>query len=627
MQADGADPEHPAATPLTAPAGSGGRRRIRKLDEAAINRIAAGEVIERPASVAKELVENAMDAGARSIRVAFANGGKSLVSVADDGVGIARDELPLSVQRHATSKIDGSDLFDIGTFGFRGEALPSIGAAGRLTITSRAEGSDAAYSIIVDRGVERSVRPAALDRGTIVELANLFQSTPARLKFLRSDRSEASAIANALKSIALSDPSIYFELTDRSGGGPPRTVFRLAPEPGEFRDASLARLSRVISGDFAENSVWIEAEREHYRLFGHACLPTFTRGIADSQFLFVNGRPVKDRMLRGALRAAYSDLMAKNRFPVASLYLECLPSAVDVNVHPTKAEVRFRNEGVVRGLIISALRRSLASRGQTVSPMMSSAALGAFRSEGGSAPSRGGRRHAGPPPSADPSSETGDRHGTLGSPSDLPPWEEVAPNAEEAASAYPLGAAKAQIHKNYVIAQTADGMVIVDQHAAHERLVYEDLKRHLAESGAESNTLLVPAVVDLAADDRQILLDIAGRLEVLGLVVEPFGPTAVCVRATPAILGEVDCSKLLQEIVDSYRETGEALALEERMNAVASRMACHGSVRAGRRLGGEEMNALLRRMESEPLSGQCNHGRPTYVRLSLADLDKLFGRT
>lgn len=626
MQADGAGREHQSAAPSVAPAESGRHRRIRRLDEAAINRIAAGEVIERPASVAKELVENAMDAGAKSIRVAFANGGKSLVSVADDGVGIARDELSLSVQRHATSKIDGSDLFDIGTFGFRGEALPSIGAAGRLTITSRAEGSDAAYSITVDQGAERGVRPAALDRGTIVELANLFQSTPARLKFLRSDRSEAGAIANALKSIALSDPSIHFELADRSGGGSPRTVFRLAPEPGEFRDASLARLSRVISGDFAENSVWVEAEREQFRLFGHAGLPTFTRGIADSQFLFVNGRPVKDRMLRGALRAAYSDLMAKNRFPVAALYIECPPTAVDVNVHPTKAEVRFRNEGVVRGLIISALRRSLASRGQAVSPIESSAALGAFRPEGGRAPARGGRWRSGPPPSGLPAA-AGDHGGGLGDPADLPPWEEVAPDAEEDASAYPLGAAKAQIHKNYVIAQTADGMVIVDQHAAHERLVYEDLKRHLAESGAESNTLLVPAVVDMDTDDRQVLLDIAERLEALGLVVEPFGPTAACVRATPAILGEVDCSKLLQEIVDSYRETGEALALEERMNAVASRIACHGSVRSGRRLGSEEMNALLRRMEGEPLSGQCNHGRPTYVRLSLADLEKLFGRT
>ncbi len=627
MHADGADPEHQAAIPLATPARSGKRPRIRRLDEAAINRIAAGEVIERPASVAKELVENAMDAGARSIRVAFANGGKSLVRVADDGVGIARDELSLSVQRHATSKIDGSDLFDIGTFGFRGEALPSIGAAGRLTITSRAEGSDAAYSITVDRGAERGVRPAALDRGTIVELANLFQSTPARLKFLRTDRSEAGAIANALKSIALSNPAIHFELADRGGGGPPRTVLRLAPEPGEFRNASLARLSRVISGDFADNSVWVEAEREQFRLLGHAGLPTFTRGIADSQFLFVNGRPVKDRMLRGALRAAYSDLMAKNRFPVAALYLECPPSAVDVNVHPTKAEVRFRNEGVVRGLIISALRRSLASRGHAVSPVVSSAALGAFKPEGGMAPARGGRWHRPPPPASGQSSATGETGGRLGGSSDLPPWEEVAPDDEGAVSDYPLGAAKAQIHKNYVIAQTADGMVIVDQHAAHERLVYEDLKRHLAERGAESNALLVPAVIDLDADDRQILLDIADRLEALGLVVEPFGPTAACVRATPAILGEVDCSKLLQEIVDSYRETGEALALEERMNAVASRIACHGSVRSGRRLGSEEMNALLRRMESEPLSGQCNHGRPTYVRLSLADLEKLFGRT
>lgn len=609
------------ARPETTPGTGGPRLRIKRLNDAAINRIAAGEVIERPASVVKELIENAMDADASRIETFYSQGGKSLIRVVDDGSGIERDDLPLAVERHATSKIDGSDLLNISTYGFRGEALPSMGAAGRLSITSRTAASPSGYTLVVDSGRKLPVRPAACGRGTVVELTGLFRSTPARLKFLRSDRSEASAIASTVKNLAMSAPSISFELNEQQPTGAPRNALRLAPESGSFRDATLARLRRLISSDFATSSIWLEAERERFRISGHAGLPTFTRGTSDFQFLFVNGRPVKDRMLRAALRAAYSDLIAKGRFPVAALYIECPPTSVDVNVHPTKAEVRFREEGMVRGLIISSLRRALAAGGQHVSTMVSSGMLGAFRPGSGRPMSRvpgyapaarAAIEPVGPPP---------DR------PSELPPWEEIEHDQNADAEKFPMGAAKAQVHGNYVIAQTSDGIVIVDQHAAHERLVYEELKRLQAEGGAQANTLLVPAVVELEESDRSALLGIADQLESLGLVIDQFGPKAICVRATPTMLREPNCRKLIQEIADGFKETGETIALEERINAVISRIACHGSVRSGRRLTGEEMNSLLRQMENEPMSGQCNHGRPTYVKLSLRDLEKLFGRT
>ena len=606
--------------PETTPGSGGARLRIKRLTDAAINRIAAGEVIERPASVVKELVENAMDAGASRIETLYSQGGKSLIRVVDDGSGIESDDLPLAVERHATSKIDGSDLLNISTYGFRGEALPSMGAAGRLSITSRTAESSSGHALVIDSGRKLPVRPAACGRGTVVELTGLFRATPARLKFLRTDRAEATAIAATVKNLAMSAPSIAFELNEQQPAGAPRNVLRLAPESGPFRDATLARLRRLIGSDFAASSIWLDAEREYFRISGHAGLPTFTRRTSDLQFLFVNGRPVKDRMLRAALRAAYSDLIAKGRFPVAALYIECPPTSVDVNVHPTKAEVRFREEGVVRGLIISSLRRALAAGGQHVSTMVSSGMLGAFRPGSGRPAGRGsGRAPAaraaiepvGPPPENS---------------SDLPPWEEIEQNQNADAEKFPLGAAKAQVHGNYIIAQTADGIVVVDQHAAHERLVYEELKRLQAEGGAQANTMLVPAVVELEESERSAVLEIADQLESLGLVVDKFGPKAICVRATPTMLREPDCRKLIQEIADGYKETGETIALEERINAVISRIACHGSVRSGRRLTGDEMNSLLRQMENEPLSGQCNHGRPTYVKLSLRDLEKLFGR-
>ena len=609
------------ASPGTTPGSGGSRLRIKRLTDAAINRIAAGEVIERPASVVKELVENAMDAGASRIETLYSQAGKSLIRVVDDGSGIEGDDLPLAVERHATSKIDGSDLLNISTYGFRGEALPSMGAAGRLSITSRTAESSSGHALVVDSGRKLPVRPAACGRGTVVELTGLFRATPARLKFLRSDRAEATAIASTVKNLAMSAPSVAFELNEQQQAGAPRNVLRLAPENGPFRDATLARLRRLIGSEFAESSIWLDAEREQFRISGHAGLPTFTRGTSDLQFLFVNGRPVKDRMLRAALRAAYSDLIARGRFPVAALYIECPPTSVDVNVHPTKAEVRFREEGLVRGLIISALRRALAAGGQHVSTMVSSGMLGAFRPGSG----RPANRRSGPAPAARLGIEPVGP--APGGSNELPPWEEVEGDQNAEAERFPLGAAKAQVHGNYIIAQTADGIVVVDQHAAHERLVYEELKRLQAEGGAEANTMLVPVVVELEESDRSAVLEIADQLESLGLLIDKFGPKAICVRATPTMLREPDCRKLIQEIADGYKETGETIALEERINAVISRIACHGSVRSGRRLTGDEMNSLLRQMENEPMSGQCNHGRPTYVKLSLRDMEKLFGRT
>ena len=607
------------ASPGTTPGGS--RLRIKRLTDAAINRIAAGEVIERPASVVKELVENAMDAGASRIETLYSQAGKSLIRVVDDGSGIEGDDLPLAVERHATSKIDGSDLLNISTYGFRGEALPSMGAAGCLSITSRTAESSSGHALVVDSGRKLPVRPAACGRGTVVELTGLFRATPARLKFLRSDRAEATAIASTVKNLAMSAPSVAFELNEQQPAGAPRNILRLAPENGPFRDATLARLRRLIGSEFAESSIWLDAEREQLRISGHAGLPTFTRGTSDLQFLFVNGRPVRDRMLRAALRAAYSDLIARGRFPVAALYIECPPTSVDVNVHPTKAEVRFREEGLVRGLIISALRRALAAGGQHVSTMVSSGMLGAFRQGSG----RPANRRSGPAPAARLGIEPVGP--ASGGSNELPPWEEVEGDQNAEAERFPLGVAKAQVHGNYIIAQTADGIVVVDQHAAHERLVYEELKRLQAEGGAEANTMLVPVVVELEESDRSAVLEIADQLESLGLLIDKFGPKAICVRATPTMLREPDCRKLIQEIADGYKETGETIALEERINAVISRIACHGSVRSGRRLTGDEMNSLLRQMENEPMSGQCNHGRPTYVKLSLRDMEKLFGRT
>ncbi|RMD92731.1 MAG: DNA mismatch repair endonuclease MutL [Alphaproteobacteria bacterium] len=597
--------------------------QIRQLEEAAINRIAAGEVVERPASAVKELVENALDAGARRIEVDYANGGKTLIAVRDDGHGIAAEALPLALARHATSKIDGSDLTNIASFGFRGEALPSLGAVGRLRIASRPAGATGA-EITVEGGRMGPVRPVATPFGTVVELRDIFFATPARLKFLKSDRAEAQAIADVVRRLAMAAPDTAFTLTDRSGGTP-RVVFRAEAETGDLFDALGARLARLLGAEFRDNALPIEAEREGIRLTGFAGLPTFSRGAASAQYLFVNGRPVRDKLLHGALRAAYQDVLARDRHPVAALFIELAPARVDVNVHPAKAEVRFREPGLVRGLIVSALRHALAGAGHRAATTVSAATLGAFRPEPG-----GPRLYQmdRPSPAA--------RAAGYAAQAPAPGFAEAAPPAARPAEAppqggdealaRPLGAARAQLHRTYIVAQTEDGMVIVDQHAAHERLVYERLKAQMAEAGAASQALLIPEIVELSEADAERLLAESDTLARLGLVIEPFGGGAVAVRETPAILGPVDAAALLRDILDAFDETGEALAVSARIEAILSRMACHGSVRAGREMRVDEMNALLRQMEETPLSGQCNHGRPTYVELKLADIERLFGR-
>ena len=595
---------------------------IRQLDEAAVNRIAAGEVVERPASAVKELVENALDAGARRVVVDYADGGKTLIRVTDDGCGMTAADLPLALARHATSKIDGSDLLNIHSFGFRGEALPSLGAVGRLTITSRVAGGEAAM-IAVAGGRMEPVRPAALSRGTVVELRDLFYATPARLKFLRTDRAEAQAIGEVLRRLAMAEPFVSFRLNDVSGGGEGRVMFRADAQTGDLFDALHGRLAGVIGAEFAENALRIELEREGLHLTGYAALPTYSRGSSVAQFLFVNGRPVMDRMLYGALRAAYFDFLSRDRHPAAVLYLTCDPQLVDVNVHPAKSEVRFRDPAMARGLIVSGLRQALAGAGHRASTTVADATIGAMRPEVMAPrvyqmdrPSLGARQAA----------------YEFQAPLSVAPGFAEAPSArvesvEMEAEARPLGAARAQVHENYIIAQTTTGIVIVDQHAAHERLVYERLKAQMAERGVAAQALLIPEIVELSQGDAARMMEMAEDLARAGLVVEPFGGGAIAVRETPAILGVIDAKGMIHDILDELVDLGDSQSVQARIEAVLSRMACHGSIRSGRQMRAEEMNALLREMEATPHSGQCNHGRPTYVELRLADIERLFGRT
>jgi DNA mismatch repair protein MutL len=618
---------------------------IRQLDDSAINRIAAGEVVERPASAVKELVENAIDAGARQITVEYADGGKTLIRVTDDGCGIAADDLTLALSRHATSKIDGTDLLNIHTFGFRGEALPSLGAVGRLTICSRVAGQDGA-EISVNGGVTGPVRPAALNGGTVVTLRDLFFATPARLKFLRTDRAEAQAISDIIKRLAMAEPFVRFTLRDVSGDGPGREVFRAEAEQGDMFAALHGRLAQVLGREFAENALAIDAEREGLHLTGYAALPTYSRGSAVTQYLFVNGRPVRDKLLVGALRGAYFDLLSRDRHPAAALFVDCDPKLVDVNVHPAKSEVRFRDPGLARGLIVSALRHALADAGHRASTTVANATLGAMRPEQPGArvyqmdrPSLGARSAAYQAQAPEPGfAETAGMWGRVETPPqyeaggadvqthDTQTHDAHAPAAEPAPD-FPLGTARGQVHENYIIAQTATGMVIVDQHAAHERLVYEKLKRQMAENGVAAQALLIPEIVDLSASDCARLLEVADDLARFGLGIEPFGGSAIAVRETPAILGTVDAKAMVLDILDELADQNESNTLQARIEAILSRVACHGSIRSGRWMRGEEMNALLREMEATPHSGQCNHGRPTYVELKLSDIERLFGRT
>ncbi|HEY5105872.1 MAG TPA: DNA mismatch repair endonuclease MutL [Caulobacteraceae bacterium] len=600
---------------------------IHRLPAEMINRIAAGEVVERPASAVKELVENAIDAGAARVEVHADGGGLTRILVVDDGAGMAGDQLPLAIERHATSKLrpgsDGVyDLLRIATLGFRGEALPSIGAVARLAITSRTLGAGAASGIAVEGGRVGEVGPCAFAgaHGARVEVRDLFFATPARLKFMKSQRAEAMAIAEEVKRQAMAAPTVAFAL-DMDGRRALRLPAEMAGPQGR-----LARLSAILGSAFADNALAIDQEREGVRLTGYAGVPTYNRGNAAQQYLFVNGRPVRDRLLQGALRAAYADFLARDRHPAAVLYLELEPTEVDVNVHPAKAEVRFRDPALVRGLIVGGLRHALAGAGHRASTTVAAAALGSFRL-GASANGFSAWR-AGEWPKND---------------FDLPGLSGVSARAEPAFAYdgdetpaggaagdqlvdFPLGAARAQVHDTFIVAQTRDGVVIVDQHAAHERLVYEQMKTQMAEGGVSRQALLLPEIVDLDQAEAERLCGAASELASMGLVIESFGVGAVLVREIPALLADTDVPRLVRDIADDLAEAGQSIALDERLAAVCSSMACHGSVRAGRRLSAPEMNALLRQMEATPHSGQCNHGRPTYVELKLVDIERLFGR-
>lgn len=630
------DSAHPAPRPI-----------IRQLPPDAVNRIAAGEVIERPAAAIKELVENAIDAGARAIRVSIEGGGLKRLIVEDDGCGMTGADMTLALQRHATSKLEAGadgriDLLNIHTMGFRGEALPSIASVSRMTISSRAAGEEAC-EVYIEAGRVEGPRPAAFTgqglSGTRIEVRDIFYATPARLKFMKSERSETMAITDTMKRLAMARADVAFSL--ESNG---RSTFRYAAHP-DTPEGKLERLGAIMGRDFRENALPIEADREGVRLSGFAGLPTLNRGNAQQQYLFVNGRPVKDRMLNGVIRAAYQDFLARDRHPMAALFVDLDPEYVDVNVHPAKTEVRFRDAQNVRGLIIGALRHALAAAGHRASTTVAGYALGKAQAEPvrpdvyaasslwaqpQSMTNRAPLPTVSPPQSPDftPYSPAAS-HGfnDRATPNyDAAPTARVEPSTGEVLNDFPLGVARAQLHETYVVAQTEDGIVIVDQHAAHERLVYEDMKRQMAAGGVKRQALLIPDIVELTEDEAARVLERAEELADLGLEVEPFGAGSICVRATPALFGQMDAAGLIRDLADDFAEYDAGLALKERFEDVMGNMACRGSVRAGRRLNGEEMNALLRQMEATPHSGQCNHGRPTYVELKLADIERLFGR-
>ncbi|MBL8847809.1 MAG: DNA mismatch repair endonuclease MutL [Hyphomicrobium zavarzinii] len=604
---------------------------IRQLSPETVNRIAAGEVVERPASVVKELVENALDAGATEIEVVTVSGGLSLIRVTDDGIGMDARDLALCVERHATSKLDGDDLLAIHTLGFRGEALPSIGAIAHLSIASRPRGARDALEIAVDRGAKQPLKPAALNPGTRIEVRDLFSATPARLKFLKSERSENLAVSEAVKRLAMAHPNVGFSLTMGE-----RTGLRL-PRTDATSEGMLQRLGRIMGREFMDDAVPVSGERDGIGVRGFAGLPTLHRPDASQQFLFVNGRPVRDKLVIGAVRVAYGDLVPKGRHPLLALFVDLPPTEVDVNVHPAKVEVRFRDGATVRSLLIGALRHALENAGFRASAQGGARTLETLARTPAATPQQ--YRHYDPAPSSfrfeAPAQSRGfaeERQAAFQAPFEALDTPSADSNAHDEASVVPgnehcpLGAARAQLHETYIVAQTETSVVIVDQHAAHERLVYERLKRALANGGVARQALLIPAVVEVGDDEALALDEKAEELAELGLVLEKFGPAAVAVREVPALLGTSSVDGLVKDLAAELLNDGTAAPLRERLEAIASRMACHGSVRAGRRLTAAEMNALLREMEATPFSGQCNHGRPTYVELKLSDIERLFGR-
>jgi len=606
---------------------------VRQLPEQVVNRIAAGEVVERPASVVKELVENAIDAGASRVDIFTDGGGRRKIAISDDGGGMTAADLALAVERHATSKLDDEDLLQIRTLGFRGEALPSIGSVARLSITTRHKSEPHAWALSVDGGVKSQVAPAALNHGTRVEVADLFYATPARLKFLKTDRTEAEAIREVVRRLAMARPDIAFTLAGEERA-PVTWAAALPGPPGQ-----LTRLGDILGADFRSHAIDVASSRDGVVVEGFAAAPALTRANALGQYLFVNGRPVRDKLIVGAVRAAYADYLPRDRHPVVALFVTLDAREVDANVHPAKTEVRFRNAGLVRALIVHALKEGLAREGRRTAANDGGATIAAFRpAMTPQRPHLGAanwdwRRSPSFPVSPMPMfegtaapafAEQAQATFDVGAPTaDVRLHEQQAPTDLQDR---PLGAARTQIHDTYIVSQTRDGLVIVDQHAAHERIVYERLKASLAEHGVQRQILLIPEIVELDDATVETLLARAEELASFGLAIESFGPGAVAVRETPSLLGKINAAGLLRDLAEHMEEWGEALPLERKLMHVAATMACHGSVRAGRRLKPEEMNALLREMEDTPNSGQCNHGRPTYVELKLADVEKLFGR-
>ena len=606
---------------------------IRLLPPNLVNQIAAGEVVERPAAAVKELVENAVDAGATRIEVVLGDGGRSLIVVTDNGCGMTAQELAVAVDRHATSKLPSDDLLNIDYLGFRGEALPSIGSVARLTVTSRTADADSSWYVMVADGRKDGPVPAPHSVGTRVEVRDIFFATPARLKFLKSPQTELNYCVDAVERLAMAHPNVAFTLTS---DGKSRLNLPVSQNQGDLFDIHLERLAAILGKDFGANAVPVAAEREGVALYGYIGVPTFNRGNALAQYLFVNGRPVRDRLLSGAVRAAYQDFLASNRHPYVVLFLDVPQPKVDVNVHPAKAEVRFRDSGRIRGLMIGALKHALANAGHKASTTVSNAALGALKPESSRAPPMPYQRGSAnahravyafqSPPGAKAQglAEGGKESVFAFAPS--APEASADENMEFVDESHPLGVARAQIHETYIVAQTADGIVIVDQHAAHERLVYERMKSALGRDGIARQILLIPEVVEL---DEAAVSRLAGRAEELaelGLVLEPFGASTVVIREIPALLGETNVKGLVRDLADDLASMDEALSLKDRLGDVCGTLACHGSVRAGRRLNGAEMNAILRQMEVTPHAGQCNHGRPTYVELKLKDIERLFGR-
>ena len=605
---------------------------IKQLDETVINKIAAGEVVERPASAVKELIENSIDAGCSDITIEVADGGKTLIRVIDDGLGMSDIDLPIALRRHATSKLPNDNLLNINSFGFRGEALPSLGAVGRLRIISHNEGNGA-HEINVNGGKISDIKPAARTLGTTIELRDLFYATPARLKFLRSTKSELKAITDTVKGLSISTPNVAFTLIDKTGGKS-RKILQVQKE----KDVSLAsiknRLSRVLGKDFSKNSISIDVTREDVNLTGYVCLPTYARASNAMQYFFVNSRQVRDKQLIGALRAAYSDFMPRDRFPAAAIYINCRPDFVDVNVHPGKSEVRFRDPQGIRSLIVTGIRQVIAIEGHRSSSTLSTAALGAMREQTHQMPSANNEQ-------VTKNSKNMDYNGNKRfftrdvEPAFQETWKPSArdfqtkdehANFIEEFESFPLGAPIAQFGENYIISQNEDGIVIIDQHAAHERLVYEKLKEQVKDNKIEVQALLVPEILEFSEPEILVLMEYKDNLSRYGLKINQFGINSIAVQEIPAILNSENIKKLIFDILDELTDLENSDTLEKKINAVLSRIACHGSIRSGRMLRTEEMNSLLREMENTPNSGQCNHGRPTHISIRMSDIERLFGR-